>query len=177
MKTSKQGYSLIELSLAILVATLGLMAAFGLFPEALRMSRAATEFTEMSMFADYVLDSLWVVATADFSKLAEQERVIPRTHALTNAVFRTDAFGGGLYVDAGAVRLYEWQPRYFGSEYGVTVEGYAAARFTYLLNIGSGGGMKYARLKVWPGDVVAAAAANHNLSGSVVFYRSYAPMQ
>ena len=54
----KQGFSLVEVSLAILLIGIGLLTLFSLFPVALKESELAIEHTQEAMFADHVLSGI-----------------------------------------------------------------------------------------------------------------------
>jgi prepilin-type N-terminal cleavage/methylation domain-containing protein len=61
MKRSTQkrsGFSLIEVALALLVVSVGLIAAIGMLPGSLDNSKKASEDTQQSLFADYVLGTI-----------------------------------------------------------------------------------------------------------------------
>lgn len=62
---SKSGYSLVEVTLALLVVAIGLTATFSLFPEAMKNTRAAVDDAEIALFADYVFNTLAVGAAVD----------------------------------------------------------------------------------------------------------------
>lgn len=59
---NKTGYSLVEVTLALLVVAIGITSTFALFPEALKNTRAAVSDTEVALFADYVFSTLAVTA-------------------------------------------------------------------------------------------------------------------
>ena len=61
-RDSRAGYSLVEVTLALLVVAIGLTATFALFPEGLKATRAAVDDTETSMFAEYVFTTLELTA-------------------------------------------------------------------------------------------------------------------
>lgn len=61
---SKAGYSLVEVTLALLVVAIGLTATFALFPKGLQDTREAVNDTEVGLFADYVFSTLAVTAAA-----------------------------------------------------------------------------------------------------------------
>jgi len=58
------GFSLIEVSLAILLVGIGLLSLFSLFPLALKESDLAIEDTQEALFADHVLSGIWGNAMA-----------------------------------------------------------------------------------------------------------------
>ena len=55
---SRAGYSLVEVTLALLVVAIGLVATFALFPVGLKATRDAVDDTEVSLFAEYVFSTL-----------------------------------------------------------------------------------------------------------------------
>ena len=57
-RRARAGYSLVEVTLALLVVAVGLTATFALFPEGLQATRAAVNDTEIGLFADYVFTTL-----------------------------------------------------------------------------------------------------------------------
>lgn len=62
--SKRSGFTLIEVSLAVLVLGLGLMAAFGLFPAGVRQNEESTADTRAALFADYVLNGMHANAAA-----------------------------------------------------------------------------------------------------------------
>lgn len=52
------GFSLIEVALALLVVSVGLVAVIGMFPSGLDSGRKANEDTQTAIFADYVLNTI-----------------------------------------------------------------------------------------------------------------------
>ena len=54
----KAGFSLVEVTLALLVVAVGLTATLALFPEGLTAAREAVNNTETALFADYVFTTL-----------------------------------------------------------------------------------------------------------------------
>lgn len=186
MKTAKArrrdrraGYSLVEVTLALLVVAIGLTATFALFPEGLRATRAAVNDTEMAMFAEYVFTSMdlaagfqggnWVVADTDYFK----------TKALSEAHLPE------AQISTGTQQVFYWIPEH----YELGDRNYAAAKdadfwtsaFTYDLEVdnsnwkGSPGQAvtKYAVLKVWPGEFTTVAPSGEPR----VFYREIIPIR
>ena len=60
----RAGFSLIEVALALLVVSIGLVAAVGMLPGSLDNSKRASDDTQAALFADYVLNSLRTLASA-----------------------------------------------------------------------------------------------------------------
>jgi hypothetical protein len=55
---ARGGFSLVEVSLAILVVGLGLIVIFGLFPSGLRSSEEADKDTRTALFADWLFNAM-----------------------------------------------------------------------------------------------------------------------
>ncbi len=61
-----KGFSLVEVSLALLVVGVGLLTVFSLFPAGLKQGEAGHEDTQTALFSDYVISTLRAnVATLD----------------------------------------------------------------------------------------------------------------
>jgi hypothetical protein len=58
MNHMKQGFSLVEVNLAIFVVAAGLLVIFSLFPMGLKESELSMEDTQEAMFAEYVLGTM-----------------------------------------------------------------------------------------------------------------------
>jgi type II secretory pathway pseudopilin PulG len=56
--SSKAGFSLVEIALALLIAGIGLLSIFALFPAGLDMSKRAIDDVQVAMFAQEVFDGL-----------------------------------------------------------------------------------------------------------------------
>ena len=63
-RANRGGFSLIEVSLAVLVVGLGLLSIFGLFPAGLKMSEDSIADTRAAMFAEYVFSDMREKAAA-----------------------------------------------------------------------------------------------------------------
>lgn len=57
LRALRRGFTLIEVSLALLVVAVGILGAFALFPHGLAESKAAIEQTHASLFAEMVMRS------------------------------------------------------------------------------------------------------------------------
>ncbi len=60
----RRGFTLVEVALALLVITVGVLGAFALFPQGLAQSELASFETQSSLFAEMVLRSYRAVAAA-----------------------------------------------------------------------------------------------------------------
>ncbi len=177
------GYSLVEVSLAILVAGLALAAVFSLFPEGLKASRKAVEAGQVSAFADYVFASMaWRAAETDTTYWVGLGNSLPISHALAGAIDHSQK-KIGVTAD-GRVDVYPWVPSWYGGGYVGAISGYTNALFTYSLKVVSNNVTavtgKYARLIVWPGDrkkLIESSPSPENYPGGRIFYREYFPQQ
>ncbi len=161
------GFSLVEVTLALLVVAVGMTAAFSLFPEGIQSTRAAVNNTETALFADYVFATLELAAgvkclTGDVKpdtlpKQADDFVSLTFSHIADEKNFR-------IRTSTGKPQTFYWMPNYFGvdgldemdSDY---FDGkLKTAAFTYTLTLkdadwkGNGGVPMYAVLKVWPGE-------------------------
>jgi hypothetical protein len=162
-RRSRAGYSLVEVTLALLVVAIGLTATFALFPEGLKATRAAVNDTEMALFAEYVFTTLDLTAGLEGSGWTIQD-----TDLFKSAALAQTGDQGRFQLETGKQATFYWVPNYYGLGGGT----YAAANFkdfwtsafTYRLDIINGGwkvgspnapGMvKSAVLQVWPGEYV-----------------------
>lgn len=68
-KTRRGGFTLVEVSLALLVLVVGILGAFALFPHALVESKKATDESQASMFAESVFQSVRAYAQMQWDAL------------------------------------------------------------------------------------------------------------
>ena len=160
------GYSLVEVTLALLVVAIGLTATFALFPEGLRATRAAVDDTEVSLFADYVFSTLSATAAARGNKVeagggldatrADQyaSRVLAENRGYDNPDER-------LLDNAPGLHVFKWVPRNMdmgtGDWESASKAKFWFSAFTYELawekkNKGNNRDTYYATLRVWPGE-------------------------
>ncbi|HOD99658.1 MAG TPA: hypothetical protein PLD40_04385 [Kiritimatiellia bacterium] len=169
--TSRAGYSLVEVTLALLVVAIGLTATFALFPEGLRATRSAVDDAEISLFADYVFTTLDLTA-AKYGGNYGPNWTIAKTDDFISLMLSTlpsaqDSFE---LKDGGRTANFYWMPDYYGLDPGkfsgtdYNANSFRSAKFwtsafTYTLEIvlgtwkGHGQGVTTcAVLKVWPGE-------------------------
>ncbi len=159
---SQSGYSLVEVTLALLVVAIGLTATFALFPEGLRATRAAVDDTECAMFAEYVFTTLDLTAGKLGGNYGDNWGIGDTDDFISLMLSRTATQSMFQLRDGGGVEVFYWIPDYYGLSSG----DYAASEFkdfwtsafTYMLTLdrgdwkGYGSGVTtYAVLKVWPG--------------------------
>ena len=181
------GYSLVEVSLALLVAAIGLVTIFALFPDGLASSRKSVDASEIPAFADYdfaSLDSMASGTNATSWDAFQNDRTnLPLSHMFFGVANRPPTQP---YVKPQGYTnplVYYWIPKdAYGEGDSAGIARYQVATFTYTLDIGKTGVVsRYARLEVWPGDVsnrVRMAFRNNQLfDGSTVFYREFVPIE
>lgn len=81
MKTkNKHGFTLIEIALALLVASIGLLGIFSLFPVGVQMNKTALDETQAALFAEQVLNGIRAQAQIkDWDTLRTQIELPPPT--------------------------------------------------------------------------------------------------
>jgi len=160
----KAGFSLVEVTLALLVVAVGMTAAFALFPEAIRNTRSAVDNTETALFADYVFSTLDLAA--GYGALYDDVTAAGLDQDADDFIslsFSQDASESNFRIRTGSGRpnTFYWMPDYFGIGGGGEMSsGYftgelKTAAFTYTLDLhdkASGGSTIVAVLKVWPGE-------------------------
>ncbi len=167
---NRGGYSLVEISLALMVAALGVMATFALFPQSLDSARKATEATEISAFAEFVFASI----ANDVSTGGWDTVTAPLSLNVSHALAGVDNQDSQIKVFVGSSSTirsnYWWRPGTLG--YGIAMEPFDAAYFNYTLTVGTVASetSRYVRLEVWPGKT------NSQPSGAV-FYRKFCPLR
>ena len=182
----RAGYSLVEVTLALLVVAIGLTATFALFPEGLRAARAAVDDTEIGMFAEYVFTTMDLAAGkvgADWDVIYTDEfrsLMLSRHVSASNFELR----------DGGGVEVFYWYPDYYGLETGDYAAGglqeFWTSAFTYTLDIQlstwknydsssrCSGVTTYALLKVWPGEYKGTGTPKGDPR---IFYREILPLR
>ncbi|HBA84950.1 MAG TPA: hypothetical protein DCZ95_12720 [Verrucomicrobia bacterium] len=170
------GYSLVEVSLALLVVAIGLLAVFGLFPEGLNATRAAVDDTEVAAFADYVFSSLDFEA-ANTNELWDDFETSGSFQLMKSHSMNTNL--QPIIVPSGVIEVenpYYWIPNFYAGD--VWLDGnIKAAYFTYKFSIAEVNaypGLKYARLQVWPGQYPSGQTPG---TPGKVFYREYLPLR
>ncbi len=185
-RESRAGYSLVEVTLALLVVAIGLTAAFALFPEGLRAARAAVDDTEIAMFAEYVFTTLDLAAGkygGDFGAgwdITDTDDFI--SLMLSDKVRRDDPEKLELR-DGGGVEVFYWYPDYYGLQAGDYQASYFqdfwTSAFTYTLDVrrkrAGGGSPACAVLKVWPGEY--PTGGEPPAGDPRIFYREIIPIR
>ena len=185
----RAGYSLVEVTLALLVVAIGLTATFALFPEGLRATRAAVDDTEIALFAEYVFTVLDLTAGkygGNYGVAPPKGWMIENTDDFISLMLSEDAALQSKFQlkDGGGLETFYWIPNYFGlstGDYDSTYfKGYWTSAFTYTLELrvctwkGAGTGVPtYALLKVWPGEHLDGDPQGEPR----VFYREILPVR
>ena len=178
---SRAGYSLVEVTLALLVVAIGLTSTFALFPEGLKATRTAVNDTEVGLFADYVFSTLAVTAAAKSAALGTGALDASVGDIYASRVL-SDADVGKKVLNSGdALSQFYWIARNMDMGTGnwdfSSQSKFWSTAFTYRLrwermNKGNNRDTFYAVLKVWPGEWTTI---DENKFPPYVFYREIIP--
>jgi uncharacterized protein (TIGR02598 family) len=167
-RTLKAGFSLIEVTLAILVAGVGILSVFALFPQALQYSRESVDATVVIEFADSVFETLQMRASSTNESWSAFASDLPESHTMTLAnqtIVETTV--------ANEAEVFKIKPHWHGGDIN-----YDMAVLTYRLQIqNTVGNAKGVRLQVWPGDIEDYVDGQPHYPGGYVFYREYIPVE
>jgi type II secretory pathway pseudopilin PulG len=175
------GYSLVEVTLALLVVAIGLTATFALFPEGLRATRSAVDDTEIAMFAEYVFTTLDLTAGRIGGNYGT-DWDINDTDEFRSLMLSRYASPTNFQLEVGGFRQFYWIPDYYGlasGDYQASgFQDFWTSAFTYSLTMqvstwkGYGSGVPtLAVLKVWPGAVKGRD------QDARIFYREILPLR
>lgn len=161
------GYSLVEVTLALLVVAIGLTSTFALFPEAMKNTRAAVSDTEVGLFADYVFSTL-AIGAAKNGEFSTQSNYLFSDADVDKFASRALAHHSDDEMEkieldkSGRLARFYWIPeddsQGTGDEWGITRQsGFWTTAFSYKLTYekrkkGNNRDTIYATLKVWPGE-------------------------
>lgn len=192
-REAEAGFSLVEVTLALLVVAVGMTAAFALFPEAIRSTRAAVSNTETALFADYVFSTLELTAGCKSLEGNVKANTLPgAADDFISLSFSQDADDSNFEIrtSSGKPKTFYWMPDYFGlSGADEMASGYfkgklKTAAFTYQLTLkdkeedmhGQGGTPFVAVLKVWPGEYASDISTKDLKDQDArIFYREILP--
>ena len=181
-REGRAGYSLVEVTLALLVVAIGLTATFALFPEGLRATRAAVDDTEISLFAEYVFTTLDLTVGKYGGDIGGNWDITDTDDFISMMLSQTAPQEKFELKDGGGVEQFYWIPDYYGLAAGGMqssfFQDYWTSAFTYTLEVSRSnwkgypiGATMYAVLKVWPGEVQGPA------DQARVFYREIIPIR
>lgn len=179
MKSSQAnaGYSLVEVTLALLVVAIGLTATFSLFPEAMKNTRTAANNTEVALFADYVFSSIAVAAA-----VAGNECNIHDVNDFSSLALSPNDPKKKELKDGGSLSQFYWIAKdddQGTGDWDITSKAdFWSTAFTYTLTFkerpkGNKRTTIYATLKVWPGEW--KSIADEKSFKPYVFYREVLP--
>ena len=186
MKVAKQngsaGYSLVEVTLALLVVAIGLTATFALFPEGLKATRASVNDTEVGLFADYVFSTLSVTAAAQSASLGNSG-ALDASHAdiYASRVLSDADIDKKVLNSQDVLSRFYWIARNNDMGTGdwnfTSQADFWSTAFTYRLrwekmNKGNNRDTYFAVLRVWPGEWTTIDEAKFP---PYVFYREIIP--
>ena len=182
---TRAGYSLVEVTLALLVVAIGLVATFALFPEGLKASRAAVDDTEIGMFAEYVFTTLDLTAGKNGGNYGEKWDITDTDDFISLMLSRSATQSKFQIRDCGGVETFYWIPDYYGLSSGdyaaSNFKDFWTSAFTYTLDVavstwktGERGTTTYVVLKVWPGEY---AGSGEPQGTPRIFYREILPLR
>ena len=172
----KAGYSLVEVTLALLVVGIGLTSTFALFPEAMKNTRTAVSDTEVALFADYVFSTLAVGAAVEGVDFRIQD-----TDDYASLVLAQKHLDK-IKLKTGKLAQFYWIPEDDDMGTGdwdlAEDAGFWSTAFSYELTFdkrkkGNKRDTIYATLKVWPGEW--QKIADEEAFKPYVFYREILP--
>ena len=187
-REAEAGFSLVEVTLALLVVAVGMTAAFSLFPEAIKNTRAAQDNTETALFADYVFSTLDL--TAGYKSTHGNVRASGLDRDADDFIslsFSQDASDSNFEIrtSSGKPKTFYWMPDYYGiGGADEMASGYfkgklKTAAFTYQLTLedkDGGGSPVVAVLKVWPGEYARDISTKDLKDQDArIFYREILP--
>lgn len=176
----RAGFSLVEVTLALLVVAVGLTATFALFPEGLKATREAVNDTEVALFADYVFGTL--AATAAAKGLDVDPPNASAGDIYASRVLADSDREKKLLNSGDRLSQFYWIARNMDKGTGdwelADKAGFWSSAFTYQLewrrmNKGNKRDTYYARLKVWPGEW--DSIADDKKFPPRIFYREIIP--
>lgn len=180
MKQNKiSGYSLVEVTLALLVVAIGMTATLALFPEGLKVTREAVNDTQVSLFADYVFSTLGVTAAAKGLKDDHPSAELCDRYA--SRVLADNDIDAKVLDSGEKLSTFYWIARNMDmgtGDWDLTSKArYASSIFTYRLkwvkkNNGNTRDTYYAELRVWPGEW---QAIDEKKFPPRIFYREIIP--
>ncbi len=179
-REARAGYSLVEVTLALLVVAIGMTATFALFPEGLRATRAAVNDNEVGLFADYVFSTLAVTAAARSLDTDTPNASLANQYA--SRVLSDAHVSDKVLSSGGTLSQFSWIARNMDMGTGdwdlASDADFWSSAFTYRLtwarmNKGNARDTYYATLRVWPGKW--DAIADETAFPPYVFYREIIP--
>jgi len=190
---ARAGYSLVEVTLALLVVAIGLTATFALFPEGLRATRAAVSDTEVGMFAEYVFTTLDLTAAKYGGNFGPNWNIGNTDDFMSLMLLNEPSAEPKFQIkDGGGVEAFYWIPDYYGldpdrfpgTDFSAAefrkIQFWTSA-FTYTLTLGvstwkgyGSGAPTYAVLRVWPGEY---AGNDEPMGEPRIFYREILPVR
>ena len=144
----RAGFSMVEVALAILVLSVGLLAVFGLFGDALETNKSTIADTQAALFADEVLNGFKAAALTNITTWASYLQSITLSNP---AIWQASV---PIQVSSNSVRTNQYKYK-SGSMAGVTDYAY---RYQLSVGAASGANVQGVTLQVWPIGVASNAA-------------------
>ena len=101
--TSQAGFSLVEISFALLVVAIGLTSVLAMFPEGLRSTRQAVSVSYVNVQLHRVIIALSLAADGDLCVLALDERLALGNDVARQLTERHPSLKGTLFEEIGAI--------------------------------------------------------------------------
>ena len=162
-KGTGEGFSLVEVNVAILLVALGLLALFALFPAALREADRAVSDTHTALFADYVLNGL----EANASGMANWSRWSDMNAFRTDVVSNVAPDGVAVVARAVSATVLEGPVSFLGSD------------LRYVLEVGAPDAAtpqrRSAGLWVWSGTYITGVVTNFKPKAEFYYTEFYFP--
>lgn len=177
LNESKAGYSLVEVTLALLVVAIGITSTFALFPEAMKNTRTAVNDNEVALFADYVFSTLAAAAAVNGPDFTISQANNYATLALSPSQDKMKEL-----VEGGKLSQFYWVAKdddQGTGDWEITSKAdFWSTAFSYKLEIdehykGRQRCTIYATLKVWPGEWTKIE--DENKFKPFIFYREILP--
>jgi type II secretory pathway pseudopilin PulG len=147
-RSRTDAFTLVEVTLALLVVAIGLVTVFSLFPTGLSQAKKSSDETQAAVFAEEVF--------AGYRGMVESDAVLWERLGTASAPGLGAAcagmwtnWGGGITVKVAAVSSAPLTVRY--RDWNGMVQ-YAFRYDLEFGDAGAGGDVKYGRLRVWTGE-------------------------
>lgn len=143
-RRSRRGFSLVEVALALLVVSVGILGAFSLFPAGLKTNQEAIDDAQATLFSNLVFEHMRAMAQIS-NYWAAAGNYVPPPGGSSGGFFTTDESAGGRIQKSSTPRTFTAK---YNNEYTEFALRYQLIEDTSVLNL------KKFTLLVWPGEFV-----------------------
>lgn len=161
LRAGRRGFTLVEVALALLVVSVGILAAFALIPAGLQTNQQAIDDTQAAMFADTVFEGLRAQAkVVPWAQVGTAGMPIPAIGAASSlpAARKPYSASSSATITVTATPITYVAKRAVGTGEANEV----ALRYTLGVNEPVPNVIKSVSLVVWPGEFASTGAANSN---------------